>query len=256
MNDNLVPTNSNGNLPDHIGRMQNLLGGLANISQSIDEAGGVASGLPFIGINGDGVWAYGQDRTEVEPDSRWAIDIRSCKHGYIAWPPNNTKERKPLGERMVPASMPLPPVTDLPNVGAPYTLQFSFEVLCLTGEDTGTMALYKNGSYGAKVIMQNLVDAVRKQARLDQSNLCPVVKLGIRDYFHSEWKKTIYNPVLDIQKWMTFEEFDGLADGEDPPQQRVEQKPQPQPQRTAPQSEPQPQVTPTGRRRPRTQPTA
>jgi hypothetical protein len=210
MSDKIVPTNGNANLPDHQRRIQDLMGGMANIQNSIAEAGGVASAFPFIGINGDGIWAYGQDRTEVQEGSLWAIDIRTWQHGYIAWPPNTSKERKPLGERMVPASSALPDLASLPVVPVPYQLQFAFELLCMTGEDSGTMALYKNGSYGAKVIIQTLVEEVRKQAKADQTRLCPVVELQIRSYFHQEWKKTIYNPVLQIHKWISFEEFDAF----------------------------------------------
>jgi hypothetical protein len=207
MTDDIIP--SNINLPDHARRMQDLLGGINNIARSVEEAGGVASQFPFIGINGDGHWAFGQERTAVEAGSLWAVDIRTWRHGYIAWPPATNKERKPLGEKMVPANMALPDITLLPDVGVPYQLQFSFELLCLTGEDTGTKALYKNGSYGAKVVVQSLVEEVRKQARLDPVRLCPVTELAIRSYFHQEWKKTIYNPVLAIQKWISFEELDG-----------------------------------------------
>ena len=270
MNDNtLIPTNGSGNLPDSELRRQELLGGLANISHSIDEAGGVASGLPFIGISSEGIWCYGQDRTDVQPGSHWAVDVRSLKHGFIAWPPATVKERKPLGERMVPASMPLPRQTELPDVGAPYQLQFSFELLCMDGEDAGVMALYKNGSYGAKVIVQTLVEEIRKQAKRDQTKLCPVVKLEIRSYVHKEWKKTIYNPVLEITRWITFEDYDSSAEPQQPAAVAPPQPaPQPQPvrrrQAAAPQPEPpppppppQPTPLPTGRRRPvRSQPTA
>jgi len=205
-----IPTTTRTQLPDAAGRIADLLGGLNNVQNSIQEAGGVASAFPFIGINGDGIWAYGQERTEVEEHSLWAVDIRSWQHGYIAWPPNTSKDRKPLAERMVPASSPLPALASLPAVPVEYQLQFSFELLCMSGEDSGVMALYKNGSYGAKVIVQNLVEEVRKQAKVDATRLCPVVELQIRSYFHQEWKKTIYNPVLQIHKWISFEEYDGF----------------------------------------------
>jgi hypothetical protein len=261
--DNLPATTSaNANLPDHARRMQDLLGGISNIANSIADAGGVASAFPFIGINNSGVWAFGQDRTEVQKNSLWAIDIRTWQHGYIAWPPASAKERKPLGERMVPANSPLPNLADLPNVGHPYQLQFSFQLLCLTGEDRGTIAMFKNGSYGAKVAVQTLVDEVRKQARLDPSRLCPVVKLEIRSYFHNDWKKDIYNPVLAIQRWTTFDEYDSheqkeperalAADTvEDPPVQAAARG-----NGRRPAAEP--EAPPPGRRRPanRTQPDA
>jgi hypothetical protein len=207
-----VPAVHKTQLPDAEGRIAELIGGMTNIQNSILEAGGVASAFPFIGINNAGVWAYGQDRIEANPDSLWAIDIRSWKHGYIAWPGQNAKERKPLGERMVPASAPLPAITSLPDVGQPYQLQFSFELRCLAGQDEGVVALYKNGSYGAKVLVQDLVEKVKAQAKADPANLCPVVVLDIRSYFHTEWKKDIYNPVLKIQKWISFEDYD--AEGE------------------------------------------
>jgi hypothetical protein len=210
MTDTTLPAAHKTQLPDHQRRMEDLLGGVANIANSIAEAGGVASAFPFIGINNDGIWAYGQERTEVEEGSLWALDIRTLSHGYIAWPPNTAKERKPLGERMVPASAPLPAISSLPDVGQPYQLQFAFELLCMSGEDTGIMALYKNGSYGAKVIIQTLVEEIRRQARNDPANLCPLVELRIRSYFHSEWKKTIHNPVLHIHKWISFDNFDGF----------------------------------------------
>jgi hypothetical protein len=212
MSDQVVPSNPNANLPDHDRRMQDLLGGIANIANTIAEAGGVASGLPFIGINTSGVWAYGQDRTEVEIGSQWAVDVRTLQHGYIAWPPNTAKERKPLGERMVPANSDLPALSSLPDVGAPYQLQFAFELRCMSGEDEGTVALYKNGSYGAKVLVQSLVEDMRKQWRADQARLCPVVRLQIRSYEHPEWRKTIYNPVLQIVKWISYEDYDLYSD--------------------------------------------
>jgi hypothetical protein len=214
MTDEVVPLRNN--LPDAAGRIQDLLGGLTNVQNSIAEAGGVASQFPFIGISNAGVWHYGQDRTEVEEGSLWAIDIRSWMHGYIAWPPNTAKERKPLAERMVPANSPLPALASLPQVPVEYQLQFAFELLCMSGEDSGVMALYKNGSYGAKVIVQTLVEEVRKQAKNDPTRLCPVVELKIRTYFHQEWKKDIHNPVLQIHKWISFEDYDGFEKTNNP----------------------------------------
>lgn len=204
----LTTSNDKPQLPDAAGRIDDLLSGLVNIRHSIEEAGGVSTGLPFLSINNAGLWGFGQDRIEVEAGSLWAVDVRTLKHGYIAWPGQQAKERKPLGERMVPASQPLPVLATLPDVGQPYQLQFSFELLCMSGQDEGTAVLYKNGSYGARVAVQELVAKVGAQARNDQSKLCPVVTLEIRSYFHTEWKKDIYNPILQIQKWMSFADFD------------------------------------------------
>jgi hypothetical protein len=242
--DNL-PTTTSTQLPDAAGRIADLLGGLVNIQNSIAETGGIASGLPFLSINSNGVWYHGQDRTEVEEGSHWAIDIRTWKHGYIAWPGQQAKERKPLGEKMVPASSKLPDLATLPDVGQPYQLQFAFELLCMSGADAGVVALYKNGSYGAKVIVQDLVERVRAQARIDQTRLCPVVVLDIRSYEHKEWKKTIYNPVLQIQKWISFEDYDGFEQVAPVAQTEELSAPQPKP---VPQPEPEVAARGNGRR--------
>ena len=239
-----VPTISRTQLPDAAGRIADLLDGITNIQNSIEEAGGVATGMPFIGINNSGVWAYGQDRMEVQENSVWAIDVRSLKHGYIAWPDQKAKERKPLGEKMVAASQPLPSITSLPDVGQPYQLQFSFEMLCVSGGDAGATALYKNGSYGAKVIVQDLVGKVRAQAQADPSKLCPKVVLAIRSYEHKEWKKIIHNPVLQIQEWIPFEDYDSYASGAEPEPIAVEAKPA----RRAPTPEPEVAARGNGRR--------
>ena len=250
--DKNVPANAHSNLPDAAGRMQDLLAGMANINESIAEAGGIASSLPFIGINNDGVWAYGQERTSVEEGSHWAIDVRSLQHGYIAWPDQKSKDRKPLGERMVPANMPKPLQSSLPDVGQPYQLQFAFQMTCVSGEDQGVLAIYKNGSYGAKVLVQSLLDEVRKQARVNQDALCPVVVLDMRSYFHQEWKRNINNPVFQIQKWISFEEYDAFI-GEP-----AAAEPQPEPEVKAATRGPAPAAPKPAARRPstRTQPSA
>ncbi len=211
MNDKNALTTSKPQLPDAEGRISDLMIGLTNIRNTIQGTGGVAAGLPFLSINAAGLWGFGQDRIEVEANSLWAIDVRTWKQGYIAWPGQGAKERKPLGERMVPASAPMPDITTLPNVGQPYQVQFSFELLCMSGQDAGTKVLYKNGSYGCKVAVQDLVEKVNAQALVDQTKLCPVVMLEIRSYYHTEWKKDFYNPILKIQKWIAFEDYDAFA---------------------------------------------
>lgn len=202
------------NLPDHANRMQDLLAGITNIANSIAEAGGVASGVPFIGINGNGVWSWGQERTEVEHKSLWAFDVRTLAQGYIAWPANTSKDRKPLGEKMVPASMPLPAITAMPDIGVPWQLQFGCEMKCFSGEDDGVLAQYKNGSSGAKTMIKALVEEVRKQARRDATRLIPVCELEIRPWFSQEWKKTFYAPIAKIVRWISEADYDDHSEPE------------------------------------------
>jgi hypothetical protein len=260
MSDELVTQNHDANLPDHANRMQDLLAGITNISNSIAEAGGVASGVPFIGINGDGVWSWGQERTLVEPRSQWAFDVRTLAHGYIAWPDDKSKDRKPLGEKMVPASMTLPAITSMPDVGTPWQLQFGCEMKCFSGEDDGVLAQYKNGSSGAKTMIKTLVEEVRKQARRDATRLIPICELEIRPWFSQEWKKTFYAPIAKIVRWISEGEYDDHEQPEpvvaaiEPPTAAPAAASQPRAAargqgRTAPTPEPAPAPEPAPRRR-------
>jgi hypothetical protein len=112
---------------------------------------------------------------------------------------------------------------------------------------------------------------VRKQAKIDQTKLCPVVELKIREYLHPEWKKMVYNPILDIQHWIDFDEYDNFDKVGGQPLNAIEETPVEEAPAPTPAPRPAASPTPTaraaaapapqpvaGRRRPavRTQPLA
>jgi hypothetical protein len=170
--------------------------GLGNLVSSIGAAGGIGGGMSFLGLGRDGVWAYGADKTECEPDAHWALDTRTLKHGFAAW-----REGKLVREVMMPISQPAPVVTSLPDCGTPYAAAFSVEMRCMDGEDKGTKVLYKTNSVGGRSAFAKLVEQLIGKLRGGSPAIFPVVLLKKDSYNHKEYGK-IYTPILHVVKWL------------------------------------------------------
>ena len=172
--------------------------GLGNLITSIGAAGGIGGGMSFLNVDQNtGGWAYGADRTQCEPNAEWALDTRTLKHGYSAW-----KEGKLLGESMYPISQPLPPVTTLRDVGAPYAGSFSVELRCLGGEDKGTRTLYKTNSMGGRNAFAKLVEILVNRLRGGSPMIFPIVLLRSSSYHNGTYNKKIYTPVFHVVRWV------------------------------------------------------
>ncbi len=75
------------------------------------------SGMPMLQFKSreGGAWVFGQRQTDVEADSRWAVNPMTFKRGFICFNDNN----KVVGERLVSVSQPMPDITELPDKRAP-----------------------------------------------------------------------------------------------------------------------------------------
>lgn len=162
-----------------------------------------AGGKQFLKLakNSD-YWVYGQKDTEVEEGSLWAINPMSLQTGFVAW-----KQSKPIGKRM--GSIFNPPIRkdELEDVGAEWTEAVSFDLVCISGEDTGVEAQYNANSYGGRKAFTFIMDELMKQSAIDATKLVPVVELMSDSYTHKEYGKT-YNPVFEIKEWRA---MDGAA---------------------------------------------
>ena len=115
---------------------------LGTVLNAVDTASVVGrSGLPMLHVQkreGDGTWMFGQKKTIVEDDSRWAVNPASFKWGYICFNDDN----KPA-ERLVPVSQPKPDVTELPDTGFEWHEQWAVNLKCISGADAGIEVIYK-----------------------------------------------------------------------------------------------------------------
>jgi hypothetical protein len=171
------------------------------------------SGLPMLQFKRDnnGTWQHGQKRTIPEESSRWAANPMSFKHGFICF----SEANKPLGERLVSISQPMPDVTELPDHGHPWAQQWAVNLRCLSGVDAGVEVVYKPTTVGGVQAVAELINAVRDRYNggLHEDKLSPIVTLGKEDYQHSSYGR-IWNPVLSIVSWMT---IDGPTSEDSPP---------------------------------------
>lgn len=156
-----------------------------------------ATGVTILKMDRTGHWVFGADQTEVEDDSRWAVNPFSFVHGYIAW-----GEGEVLGEKMVPVSEPLP-LVDAPPPGAKkgWETQVGMSLKCLSGEDEGLEVRYTVTSVGGKRAVQALAVAIAAQIDKDQTLPVPVVTLKRDHYTHKAYGR-IYTPVFDVTEWV------------------------------------------------------
>jgi hypothetical protein len=170
---------------------------LTNASMSIPAVGG---DRPFLKMDkGDGTWVYGQEETEVEPGSRWAVNPLSLQHGYIAWKDDNTGVED---EVMMPINRQLPPEASLKTVSTRtgWQRQQSVDLVCISGEDEGTVVQYKQSSVGAMKLFAALTNAILSRVEKGLDDYVPIIVMKAQDYKHKKYGR-IYNPIFDIVEW-------------------------------------------------------
>jgi hypothetical protein len=199
-----------------IASLNDLAGAVSNVQQAISSS----SGEPYLRMGKDGLWIYGPENLEVKKGSEWAIHPMSVQHGYVCWEKNDDpgKSNSKLGEVMVPAGKPKPPVTTLTDYGYPWSEQVSFVLVGLDGDDKGTQVKYSAASVGGMNEIKKLLGLLAQkiaseQARgggslnPDSSEIVPVVNLDHSHYIHKKHGK-IYTPMLPIVRWATLNNQD------------------------------------------------
>jgi hypothetical protein len=160
-----------------------------------------------------GIWAFGQRKTIPDPGSLWAVNphpVFSMKWGWICWGDSS----KPLGEKLVPITEPLPDFATLRNLGFPWQEARAASMKCVSGVDAGTEVVFKTNTVGGKQEIDRLIDEVRNRINNGQHDgkVVPVVRLENSSYSHPQFGKT-YVPVMTIADWMP---LDGPAPAPEP----------------------------------------
>lgn len=165
-------------------------------------------GKPFLRLSSEGEgWLYGQENVEVEEGSRWAVNPFSFRSGWVCWadPKKNGNKREKLGDVMKPITEAVPcPTTDHTAKGGQWQEQFGFDLVCISGEDTGTEVAYNVNSYGGKAAFDTIYQAVLD--RPEKAFCFPIVELNQDSYKNKTYGKTVYTPVFDIVDWADLEQ--------------------------------------------------
>ena len=184
---------------------------LATALRSLEADVGPA-GIVILKMDKTGHWVFGADQTEVEDDSRWAVNPFSFVHGFIAW-----GDGEVLGEKMVPVNQPLPDAGAAPpNAKKGWEMQVGCSLKCISGEDAGMEARFTTTSVGGKRAVQALAVAIAGQVEKDQSKPVPVVELDKDHYQHKSYGK-IYTPVFKVVDWVSMSgEAEAPAEADEP----------------------------------------
>jgi hypothetical protein len=174
-----------------------LLSGIAESRATTIIAGG---GKDLLRMLKSGEWVFGASNEEVQPGSRWVVNIMTLAHGWNCWVDGGPGAKNELrGEVMVSMTKPkpaCPPAID----GTPFKEQRSFDLKCLDGADAGTEVLFKVGSIGGMRAVDTLLGKIHGQLANDPVHACPVLVFGTDHYDHNKWGR-IYTPVLEIVGW-------------------------------------------------------
>jgi hypothetical protein len=190
------------------------VGTFRNQLQEARDAVSVSGGTPFLKLTkNDGAWVYGQEDTEVEEGSLWAINPLSMQTGLIAWPPNNSKLKEPI-KKMRAIFDTSAPIIDKNKLGDPanggdWDECISFQLQCIGGvgpkkekiEDVGVVIEYQQNSFGGKQAFDEVAKAMMVQGDASPLLIVPVVSLKTDSYEHPKWG-TVYKPIFEIVKWV------------------------------------------------------
>lgn len=162
-----------------------------------------AGGKPFLRLSseGDG-WLYGADNVEVEEGSKWAVNPFTLRSGWVCWadPKKNGNKREKLGDVMGSiTSPPACPSVDHSAKGGSWQEQFGFDLICISGEDTGTEVAYNVNSYGGKKAFDVIYEALA--TRPSPEHCFPIVLLEQDSYKNKAYGKTVWTPELNIVDW-------------------------------------------------------
>ena len=208
-------------LPDDY--VKQLMSGIADSrAQTI-----VAGGKPFFRLLKSGKFVFGQTNEEMQPGSRWVVNIRAMTHGYSCWVDGVLE-----GEVMVPMTQPLPRRPD-PIDGVPFKDQRGMEMRCYDGDDQGVEVLYKINSTGGIRAIAALLTTIYDQLARRPAYPCPVLRFTSESYQHKKHGE-IATPTFHVVGWANMN--GDLDEGDQPslPLQQAAPAPAPARKRKAP----------------------
>lgn len=170
-----------------------LASGIAESRATTLLAGG---GKPFLRLLKNEVWVWGPSNEEMQPGSRWVVNIMSLAHGWNCWVDSEMR-----GEVMASMADPKPECPP-PIDGTPYKEQRAFELKCIDGDDEGTEVLYKCNSLSGIRAIDGLLAQIQRQLATAEGRLhpCPVITFSSSWYDHPKFGR-VTTPIYDLVGW-------------------------------------------------------
>ena len=168
------------------------------------------SGLAYLKVRQtDGALVFGADAEEVDPDSRWAIDVSNLQHGWML-----RDQAEVLGSDFVP-------LYEHPKV-RPEGARAAYRgvMRCVSPEHQGVQVEFGGDSlYITKFWTQQIFPAIQKRLATDSTVIYPIVTLDVQNYTAKKSRKKIFTLNATVVAWV-----DKNLDGVPPP---VEETPEP-----------------------------
>lgn len=149
--------------------------------------------MQYLTFSKFGVWTYGQDKQEAEPDDEFAVNPNSFTCGYIAW-----ENKKVVGERMNPITVGMPKLEEMEE-GLPWQDQLGVSLKMIGGDEVSLE--YKSSTTGGKSAITAIAEAISRRAVSAPESCIPLVRLTKSSYDHKTYGK-ILTPVLDVIGWL------------------------------------------------------
>lgn len=199
----------------------------ATITNLIDTLATARKAVPaesdaaYLKMDKTGCWIYGEDDTEVDPNSTFVINPSSYVQGFIAW-----DDGELVDERMAQAGTPPILLSELPALegGVRWDAQVGFTLRGVEGDEDGVILNYKSSSRGGKKAISGLLTEIIERGQAGETALCPIVELDNDSYKHKKFGK-IYVPILRVVEWVDLPEegepIDPVEEDEDETEEPV-----------------------------------
>ena len=127
----------------------------------------------------------------------------------------------------------IPVKSDLPALSykGSWSDQLGMQLLCTTGEDTGTQVIFKSNSAGGVEAIAALMQAIGQKIAAGDINCVPLVKLENSHYKHQKYG-TIYKPKFVVEGWQALDgKAEEVEDTPDKVEEAAPEEPAPAPRR-------------------------
>ena len=189
--------------------VNNLISSIQKTKSNLSQQTG--TGGAYLKLDKTGTWIYGEEETEVEDDTRWAINPNALYLGFVAW-----KDAVKLGEEM--AMITDTPIArdTLPEVGGQWNTQMGMSLVGTNGTDKGVQLQYVNSSRGSINAFNEVLDAILERAQEGKTDLVPLVNLQVDSYKHKKYGR-VFVPILDVVAWADMDAVVTEVKDEEPP---------------------------------------
>ena len=177
-----------------------------NVSKARETATSAQRGtVQYARLKKNGRWVFGQGQSKIHPKDRWAVFVHVIGHGYVCWGDNKLK-----GEAIVPMSSDRPNVVKLKNHGE-HQWRAAIRFIMVNISEPDLVISYTASTIGGRKAADSLLEALGERAsNKKELAFVPVLKLKREAYQHKEHGE-VYEPILKIMDWITFEELEKLS---------------------------------------------